>query len=47
MKKNHFFGQLDKNFFEERSLRSDEKKFLSKIAKKMVFPIFEVKLDFS
>ena len=47
MEKTIFLRQFDKNFFEERSLRSDEKKFLSKIAKKMVFPIFEVKLDFS
>ena len=31
-------------FFEERS---DEKKILSKIAQKMVFYIFGVKLDFS
>ena len=47
MKKKPFFGQFDKIFFEERSLRSDEKKFLSKIAKKMIFYIFEVNLDFN
>ena len=47
MKKKTFFGQFDNNFFEERSLQSDEKKFLSKIAKKMVFAIFGVNLDFN
>ena len=34
MKKNHLFGQFDKIFFEERSLRSDEKKFCQKLPKR-------------
>ena len=46
MKKTIFLGNLTK-FFEERSLRSDEKKILSKIAKKMVFSISKVILFFN
>ena len=47
MKKNHFFGQFDKNFLMNGEKRSDEKNFLSKIGQKMVFFIFGVNLDFN
>ena len=47
MKKKHFLGQFDKIFSRNGAKRRDEKKFLSKIAKKMVFFIFGVKLDFN
>ena len=46
MKKNHFFVNFKQKFFLRNEFTSDEK-ILSKIDKKMVFPIFEVKLDFS
>ena len=47
MKKTIFLVNLSKIFFEERSLRSDEKNFLMKFDQKMVFYIFEVNLDFN
>ena len=47
MKKTISLGNSTKNFFGYGVYVVTEKKFLSKIVKKMVFPIFEVKLDFS
>ena len=47
MTKTIFLGNLTKFFLRNGAKRRDEKKFLSKIAKKMVFVIFGAKLDFS
>ena len=46
MKKTIFLA-IRQNFFGYGVYVVTKKKFLSKIAKKMVFHIFEVKLDFS
>ena len=47
MKKTIFLHNLSKIFFGYGVYVVTEKKFMLKFAKKMVFPIFEVKLDFS
>ena len=47
MKRTIFLGKLSKIFFWNGVYGVTEKKFLMKFAKKMVFPIFGVNLDFS